>query len=120
MHYSIVVCVYRYILFTYVHCIGVHADLVQLLEARRMDAVRRQSLSRRGVRVFVCVCLCVRLSVSFLSVTHTCVYLFVFIYMFRCVYVCVCVCVCARARVLCLYWFDNGPSDYCRYCYHLY
>ena len=69
MHYSMVVCVHRYILFTYVHCIGLPADLVQLLQARRMDAVRRQSLSRRGVCVCVCVFVCA--SVCIFSVCHT-------------------------------------------------
>ena len=31
MHYSIVVCVYMYILFTYAHCIDVPTDLVQMI-----------------------------------------------------------------------------------------
>ena len=82
MHDSIVVCVDMYIHFTYVHCIGVSADLVQLIKERRMDAVRRQSLRRRGVSVFVFVFVC--LSVCVLSVCHThmciCVCLFTFFY----------------------------------------
>ncbi len=68
--------------FTYVHCIGVSADLVQLTEEQRMDAVRRQSFRLRGVSVYVSVGVSVCLSVSCLSVTHIYVYLCVFNYMF--------------------------------------
>ena len=89
-HCCVYIYVYMYILFTYVHCLGVPADLVQLIKERRMDAVRRQSLRRRGVSVFVFVFVC--LSVCVLSVCHThmciCVCLFTFFY------VCVCVCMC--------------------------
>ena len=58
MHYSIVVCVYRYILFTDVHCIGLPEDLVQLLRSVT-DGYGKEEVPKPTRCVCVCVCVCV-------------------------------------------------------------
>jgi hypothetical protein len=81
-----------YIHFTYVHCIGVSADLVQLTEEQRMDAVRRQSFRLRGVSVSVSVSVCQSVCLRLVCLSHT--YMCICVCLFTCFDVCVCLCLC--------------------------